>query len=138
MPCWSAASRMRLVRAAGDGLAVQRERDRLGIERLLMHYSTSFGKVLQHRQHRIGRRLTEAADRRVHHRLRQLLHQRLRPTAALFIRSQRLHRADAARRALAARLVGEELHHVARRAGRRVLVREHDDRGRADEAAVLR
>ena len=43
---------------------------------------------------------------------------------------------DAARRALAARLFGEELHDVARGARRCVLVGQDDHRSRADEAAV--
>jgi hypothetical protein len=50
---------------------------------------------------------------------------------------RRLLRADAAGRALAAGLVGEEAHGVQRRGARRIVLREHDDRRRADEAAVL-
>ncbi len=120
------------------GLSVQRERHRHGHDgrQLLVHYSTSAGKVFQHGEHRIGRRLAQAADRRVHHRLRQLLQERGVPPLRLH-QLERLDGADPARRALAARLFGEELHHVARRAGRGVVVRQHDDRRRSDEAAVF-
>src|SRR4029450_4268521 len=69
-------------------------------------------EVLDDRQRRVRRRLAEAADRRVDHRLRQLLQERLIPSALLH-QLERLDRADAARRALAARLLREELHQVA-------------------------
>ncbi len=55
----------------------------------------------------------------------------------VFLDQQRgFGRAVAARRALPARLVREETHHVARGGDGAVLVRQHDHRGRADEAAV--
>jgi hypothetical protein len=62
-----------------------------------------------------------------------------RPVSHVLARHQfrRLLRADAAGRALAAGLVGEEAHGVQRRGARRIVLREHDDRRRADEAAVL-
>src|SRR5262249_39965375 len=49
----------------------------------------------------------------------------------------RLLRTDPAGRALAAGLVLEEAHQVQRGILHAVLVRQHDDRGRADEAAIL-
>src|ERR1041384_397976 len=54
-------------------------------------------EVAHHGQRGIGRRLPEAADRGVHHRLRQLFQQRLVPLAR-FHQRQRLRRADAAGR----------------------------------------
>ena len=52
------------------------------------------------------------------------------------ISADRLLGADAARRALAAGLVGEEAHQVERGVARAVVLRQHDHRRRADEAAV--
>jgi choline dehydrogenase-like flavoprotein len=56
-----------------------------------------------------------------------------------FLRHQagRLHRADAARRALSARFLGEELHQVECDVARAVLLGKHDDRGTANERSVL-
>ena len=78
-----------------------------------LHYSTSSGKVFQDGERRIRRGLAQTADRRVHHRLRQLLQQRGVPPLLLH-QLEGLDRADAAWRALAAGFVGEELHQVAR------------------------
>src|SRR6185436_16161841 len=92
-------------------------------------------EIPHHRQRGIGRRLPKAANRGIHHRLRQLFQQRLVPLALLH-EDHRLGGADAARHALAAGLVVEELHQVDRRLRGLVLVAENDDRRRADERAV--
>src|SRR5581483_3644871 len=76
-------------------------------------------EILDHALDRIRRRLVEAADGSIGHRLRQLVQERLIP----FRRLQQLNglrRADAARRALAARLFGEEFHHVERGVARAI------------------
>src|SRR5690348_17023748 len=79
--------------------------------------STHFVREIPHHaQRRVRRRLAQPADRRVHHRLRQLLQERLVPLLPVH-HLQRLHRADPARRALAAGLVLEERHQVLRRIG---------------------
>ncbi len=65
----------------------------------------------------------------------KLVEQRRVPLRARHQRD-RLFGAHAARRALAAGLVGEELHQVERRVARAVVLRQHDHRRRADEAAV--
>ena len=93
------------------------------------------GEVLRDAADRIGRRLPEAADRRVGHRDRELFEQRVVPLRR-FHQLRGLGGADAARRALAARLVLEEAHQVQRRVARLVVLREDDHRRRADEAAV--
>src|SRR5262247_2219635 len=95
-----------------------------------------FRKVLHDGQHGVGRSLPEPAYGCVHHRRGKFLEQRLVP---LLFRDQpeRLGGAYAAGRALAARLLGEELRQVARRGRRPVLVRKDHHRRRADEAAVL-
>ena len=94
------------------------------------------GEVLHDAAHGVRRRLAEPADRRVGHG---------RPSSSSSVgvpalgrhQLDRLRRADAARRALAARLVREEAHEVERRIARAVLVGEDDDGGGADEAAVF-
>ena len=136
----------RLVRTAGDGAfrssvnETDLPFDETGASRravlFCVHYSTSLRKVFQNGEHRIRRGLAQTADRRVHHRLRQLLQQRGVPPLLLH-QLERLDRADAAGRALAAGFVGEELHQVARGAGRGVVIRKHHNRRRPDEAAVL-
>src|SRR5690348_16958835 len=83
---------------------------------------------------RVGGGLSEAADRRIGHRDGQLFQQRRIPLLRLH-EARRLRGAHAARRALAARLVLEELHQVQRRIARLVVLREDDHRGRPDEAA---
>ena len=88
------------------------------------------------RRQRIRGRLAEAADRGIAHRLAQLVEQFPVPHRPLH-QHRRLLGADAARRALAAALVLEEAHQVQRRALHAVLLRQDDDRGRADEAAVF-
>src|SRR5216683_2266552 len=93
-------------------------------------------KVLDDRERWVRRRLSEAADRRVSHRLRQLLQQRLVPGRPLH-ELERLDRANAARRALAAGLLRKEFHKIARGIRRSVLNREDDDRCRSDETTVL-
>src|ERR1700730_13528619 len=93
-------------------------------------------KILDDGERGIRCRLPESADRRVNHGLRQLLQQRLIPAGPLHER-ERLGRADAGGRALATRLLGKELHEIARGIRCSVLSREdHDCRG-PDEAAVL-
>src|ERR1700687_240979 len=68
-------------------------------------------KVLDDRERRVGRRLPQSADRRIHHRLRQFFQQRLVPTGP-FHEIESLGCADAAGRALAARLLGKEFHEI--------------------------
>src|SRR5213075_1958706 len=92
-------------------------------------------EISHHRQRGVGRRLPKAADRGVHHRLRQLFQQRLVPLA-LFHEDQRLGGADAARRALAAGLVVEELHQVDRGFRGLVFIGKDHERGRSDKGAV--
>src|SRR5690349_3630266 len=82
-------------------------------------------EMLRHAADRIRRRLPEAADRGVGHRDRQVLEELAIPLRRLH-QVGGLHGAGAARRALAARLVGEELHHVERGIARAVVLREHD------------
>src|SRR3954464_1325585 len=60
-------------------------------------------EISHHCQRGIGRRLPKAADRGVHHRLRQFFQQRLVPLA-LFHQRERLRRADTTGGALAAGL----------------------------------
>src|SRR5207247_5497263 len=68
-------------------------------------------KMLHHAANRIRRRLSEATDRSVGHRLRQFFQQCGIPLR-LPQQVDSFFCADAARRALPARLVGEKLHHV--------------------------
>src|SRR5262249_29537045 len=78
-------------------------------------------EIPHHRQRGIRRRLPQATYGSVHHGLRKFLEQRLVPFA-LFHQRQRLGGAHPAGRALAARLVVEELHEVDRRLRRLVPV----------------
>ena len=55
----------------------------------------------------------------------------------LFHQLQGFHRAHPAGRALTTRLFGKEVHDVARRIRRFVMIRKNHDRRRSDEAAVL-
>src|SRR5882724_7660172 len=70
-------------------------------------------KVFHHGEHRVGRRLPQAAYGCVHHRLGKFPQERLVPFGFLD-ELQRLRRADAAGRALATRLLGEELRQIPR------------------------
>src|SRR5579863_3669494 len=79
-------------------------------------------KVLHHGQRRVRRRLSEAANRCVNHRLRELRQERLIPAAPLHQR-EGLGCADATGRALPAGFLRKELHEVARGFRRRVPVR---------------
>src|SRR6188768_921129 len=63
-----------------------------GLTRRLFHFA---GKILEHRQRRIRGGLTEAADGRIHHRLRQLLDERPIPSPLLH-EVERLHGAHPA------------------------------------------
>src|SRR6185295_15574883 len=92
------------------------------------------GKVFHDAQRRVRRRLTQAADRGVHHGLRELLKQRLVPLARLH-EPERLGGAYAAGGALAAGLLLEELHQVPCRGRSFVFVRKNYNRRGADEAA---
>ena len=97
---------------------------------------SSSGKYLHDRQQRVRRRLARA--RRSRRRASPAPARRAAPGPSRPLHQPtRLLRADPAGRALAAALVLEEAHQVERRASHVVLVREHHDRGRADEAAVL-
>src|SRR5260221_10016088 len=91
-------------------------------------------EVFHHRKHRVGRRLPQPAYGCVHHRLGKFLEQRLVPFL-FFYELERLGGADAAGRALAARLLGEELGEVPRRTCGAVLGPGDPDRRRAGEAA---
>src|SRR6202167_5646274 len=93
------------------------------------------GKVSQNGERRIRRGLSQTADGGVHHRLRQLL-QKWGVPALLLHQMERFNGADAARGALAAGFIGEELHQVARGAGGGVVLRKHHDGRRSDKAAV--
>src|SRR5258705_12345672 len=73
-------------------------------------------KVFHHGKHRVGRRLPQPAYGCVHHRLGKFLQQRLVPLL-FFDQLERLGGPDAAGRALAARLLGEELGEVSRGGG---------------------
>src|SRR4029453_13739478 len=84
-------------------------------------------KVFDHAGDRVGRSLAEPADRGIDHRPRQLGETRLVPARRLHQRHRFLG-ADAARRALPARLVGEEFHHVLRSVARAVVLRQDDHR----------
>src|SRR5918992_1247339 len=84
---------------------------------------------------RVHGRLAETADRRVAHDLGEIAEERLVPSAVRHDLN-RLLRADAARRALAAALVLEELEEIEGDAPHVVLVGEDDDGVAADEAAV--
>src|SRR6476659_6275815 len=79
--------------------------------RALMLFSDLVREVLDDAAQGIRRGLTEPADRRVGHRDRQFFEQVAIPVVPLD-HAGRLLGADPARRALAARLVGEELHHA--------------------------
>src|SRR5260221_11146223 len=84
---------------------------------------------------RVRCRLAEAADGGVGHRDRQLFEQILVPLLR-FHQLRGLRGADAAGRALAARLVLEEAHQGQRGVARLVVLRDHDHRRRTDEAAL--
>src|SRR5689334_1673765 len=75
----------------------------------------------------IGRRLAQAADGCIGHGDVQVLQQRLVPLRR-FHEMRGLRGADAARRALPARLVLEEPHQVQRRVARLVVLRQDDHR----------
>src|SRR5262249_17507961 len=70
-----------------------------------------FGKILEHAQQRIGRRLAKPADRGIAHRVREFRQQRLIPRAGCH-QLDRLLGSGAARRALPAAFVLEEAHQV--------------------------
>src|SRR5574340_426657 len=91
--------------------------------------------------HRHRRRLPEPADGRLLHRLEPLVHllPRHRGMPVLELPAEVVERAvpDPARRALLARLLGEEAHRLAQEAERRVRRREDLHRGRARAGAPL-
>src|SRR5688500_3933800 len=87
--------------------------------------------------HWIRSGLTETADGSVGHRSRQVREQRKIPFAVLHD-MHGLCRACAARRALPARLVSEELHEIECCILCAVVIRKNDDCRAADEASVLR
>src|SRR5262245_23908512 len=87
------------------------------------------GKIFQHAQQRVGRRLAEAADRGVAHGVRELGQQRLIPGAGCHQLGGLLGSRPAGR-ALAATLVLEEAHQVERHRFHIVLVGEDHNRVR--------
>src|SRR5258708_241121 len=89
----------------------------------------------QHGFHRVHRRLAEAADRGVAHHLGKLAEEILVPRRR-FHDLDRLLRADAAGRALAAALILEEAQEIEGDRAHAVALGEHDDRVAADEAAI--
>ena len=93
------------------------------------------GEETQQARDRIRCGLAEAADGCVAQGLREGLQARGVPVVRADLFEQLLG-AEAAGRALAAGLVGEEGEQVVGDGAQFVLVREHDDRRRADEAAV--
>src|SRR5260221_11308263 len=93
-------------------------------------------EVFHHRKDRVGGRLPQPAYGCVHHRLGKFLEQGLVPLL-FFDELQRLGRAHAAGRALAAGFLGEEFGQVARGGGGAGAVGKDPDRGRADKPAVL-
>src|SRR5450631_3095485 len=80
-------------------------------------------EMLRDAANRVGRGLAEATDRCVGHRDRKLLEERRVPLGRAH-QSRGLRGAHAARRALAAGLVLEELHQVQRGVARLVVLRE--------------
>ncbi len=91
--------------------------------------------MLDYAANRIRRRLAEAADRSVGHRLRQFFQQCGVPLR-LTQQTDGFCRSDAARRALPARFVGEELHQIERGIARAVVLRQDNDGRGSDEAVV--
>src|SRR5262245_47510617 len=85
------------------------------------------GKILQHAQQWVGRRLAEAADRGVAHSVRELGQQRLIPGAGCHQLGGLLGSRPAGR-ALAAALVLEEAHQVERHRFHIVLVGRSEER----------
>src|SRR5882724_1258078 len=92
-------------------------------------------KVFHHGEHRVGRRLPQAAYGCVHHRLGKFPQQRLVP-GLFFDQPEGLRGADAAGRALTAGLLREELDEVPCGTGGAVLVRENHDRRRAERNLI--
>src|SRR5450631_4388955 len=82
-------------------------------------------EMLRDAANRVGRGLAEAADGRIRHRDRKLLEKRRVPLRG-FHEMRGLRGAHAARRALSARLVLEELHQVQRGIARLVVLRQDD------------
>src|SRR5439155_12863233 len=91
--------------------------------------------MLEHRFHRVHRRLAETADRSVTHHLGELAEQLFVPRGALYD-LDRLLAADTAGRALAAALILEEAQEVEGDRAHAVLVRKDNNGMRADEAAI--
>src|SRR5258705_10936209 len=94
------------------------------------------GKIFQHAQERVGRRLAEAADRGVAHGGGKLGQQRRIPTPLLH-QLYRLLGAYAAGRALPTTLVFKETHEIDRGCLHVVLLGESNPRMRAEETAVF-
>jgi hypothetical protein len=118
-----------LARGGADRLAVEHEVHAAAQGR------TSCAKCRSTLSTTLGAAWPQAADRRVAHHRPQFAQQAGVPMRRGHQR-RGLGGAGAARRALAAGLVHEEVHHVARRIGCPVGLRQHDHRRRADEAAV--
>src|SRR5690606_24226517 len=93
------------------------------------------GEITDHAIDGVGRSLAQAAYRGIPHDVRQFV-QQFQVPCRLLDECKRLGRADPAWRALTTRLVMEEAGEIARSGHSRVLLRQNDDRGRADEAAV--
>ena len=85
--------------------------------------------------HRIGRCLTQAANRGVNHHGAQIFQRRQVPVLG-FHQLRGLAGTDPARGALATAFVGKKAHHVVRRIARPVVLAQHDHGRRADETAI--
>src|SRR5438034_6750517 len=92
-------------------------------------------KILQHASDRVRCCLTEAADRCVGHRLRQILEQALIPALPLH-QADGFFGADPTRRALPTGFVGEKAHQVERGIAGAIVLGENDYRCRADKATM--
>ncbi len=105
------------------------------LDRLRVHSRHLVSKIGLHAAHRVGRRLSEAADGGVGHDLIQVFERGVIPLRSLH-ELRGLAGADAAGRALAAAFVLEKAHDVERGVAGPVLIAEHDDGCRANEAAM--
>src|SRR5437667_8273745 len=92
-------------------------------------------KLLEHASDRVRCCLAEPADRRIGHRLRQILEQRLVPPLPRH-QPDSFFGADPTRRALPAGFVGEKAHQVERGIAGAIVLGENDHRRRADKATM--
>ena len=94
-----------------------------------------FWKVFEQGQDRIGGRLTQTTDGRIHHRLGQLLQQRHIP-GILLHQFHGLFRANATGRTLATAFILKELHQVQGDICNIVLIGQDNHGGGPDETAI--